>query len=169
MRSNGSAYVSVVFALLIGYFSYQWWFNPHRAVKRRLGDLAATLSVPANETDLGRVTRLAQLRGYLADNIHIRAGRSQPELASRDAVIAAVSGWLPPAGWNVDFVDADVKVDSDSTARAFVTADMTTRDAQTGEQTRDSREAQLSMAFVDGEWVVSDADVKDPPQRPSPR
>jgi hypothetical protein len=169
MRSNGSTYVSVVFALLIAYFSYQWWFNPHRAVKRRLGELAATLSVPINETDLRRVTRLTQLRSYLADNIHVRAGRSQPELSSRDAVIAAVSSWTPPAGWNVDFVDTDVKVDSDSTARAFVTADMTTRDAQTGEQTLDSREAQLSMAYVDGEWVVSDADVKDPPQRPSPR
>jgi hypothetical protein len=169
MRSNGSTYVSVVFALLIAYFSYQWWFNPHRAVKRRLGELASTLSVPANETDLGRVTRLAQLRGYLADNIHVRAGRSQHELVSRDAVMVAVSGWTSPAGWNVDFVDADVKVDSDSTARAFVTADMTTRDSQTGEQALDSREARLSMTYLDGQWVVNDVDVKDPPQRPSPR
>jgi hypothetical protein len=169
MRSNGSTYVSVVFALLIAYFSYQWWFNPHRAVKRRLGELAATLSVPVNETDLGRVTRLAQLRGYLADNVHVRAGRSQPELSSRDAVMAAVGGWTPPTGWNVDFVDTDVKVDSDSTARAFVTADMTTRDPQTGEQALDSREAQLSMAYLDGEWLVNDVDVKEPPQRPSPR
>jgi hypothetical protein len=169
MRSNGSTYVSMVFALLIAYFSYQWWFNPHRAVKRRLGELASTLSVPANETDLGRVTRLAQLRGYLADNIHVRAGRSQHELSSRDAVMVAVSGWTPPAGWNVDFVDADVKVDSDSTARAFVTADMTTRDSQTGEQALDSREAQLSMTYLDGQWVVNDVDVKDPPQRLSPR
>ena len=169
MRSNGSAYVAVVFALLIAYFSYQWWFNPNRAVKRRLGELAATLSVPANETDLRRVTRLAQLRGYLADNIHVRAGRSQPEISSRDAVMVAVGGWTPPAGWNVDFVDTDVKVDSDSTARAFVTADMTTRDAQTGEPLLDSREAQFSMAYLDGEWLVRDVDVKDPPQRPSPR
>jgi hypothetical protein len=169
MRSNGSTYVSVVFALLIAYFSYQWWFNPHRAVKRRLGELAATLSVPANETELGRVTRLARLRGFLAENIHVRAGRSQPELSSRDAVMGAVGGWTPPAGWNVDFVDTDVKVDSDSTARAFVTADMTARDAHSGEQALDSREAQLSMAYFGGEWVISDVDVKDPPQRPSPR
>ena len=105
MRSNGSAYVAVVFGLLIAYFSYQWWFNPNRAVKRRLGELAATLSVPANETDLRRVTRLAQLRGYLADNIHVRAGRSQPEPSSRDAVMVAVGGLPPPAGWTVDFVE----------------------------------------------------------------
>jgi hypothetical protein len=30
MKSNGSVYVAVVFAALIGYFSYQWWFNPSR-------------------------------------------------------------------------------------------------------------------------------------------
>ena len=122
MRSNGSIYVSVVFAVLVGYFSYQWWFNPHRVVKRRLGELAATLSVPASETELGRVARLAQLRHYLAESIHIRTGRSGPELSSRDAVMAAASGWTPQGGWNVDFVDVDVRVDSDTAARAFVTA-----------------------------------------------
>ena len=167
MRSNGSIYVSVVFAVLVGYFSYQWWFNPHRVVKRRLGELAATLSVPASETELGRVARLTQLRGYLADSIHIRTGRSGPELSSRDAVMTAASGWTPQAGWNVDFVDVDVRVDSDTAARAFVTADMTTRDSKTGEQTFDSREAQLSMAYQDGEWVVSEVDVKERPQPPS--
>ena len=62
MKATGSIYVAVVFAALAGYFSYQWWFNPHRAVKRRLGDLAATLSVPPGEAELGRVARLAQLR-----------------------------------------------------------------------------------------------------------
>ena len=51
-ETNGSVYVSVVFALLIGYFGYQWWYNPARAVKRRLGELAAALSVSADETDM---------------------------------------------------------------------------------------------------------------------
>lgn len=169
MKTNGSVYVSVVFAVLIGYFSYQWWFNPNRIVKRRLGELAATLSVPANESDLGRVARLAQLRQYLADEVRVRAGRSGPELSSRDAVMAAAVGWTPAGGSNVDFVDVDVKVDSNDGARAYVTVDVTTRDSGTGERTLDSREAQLSMAYQDGKWVVSEVDVKDPPQRPSPR
>ena len=62
MKSNGSVYVTIVFAALVGYFSYQWWFNQNRVVKRRLGELAATLSVPATEGDLERVARLARLR-----------------------------------------------------------------------------------------------------------
>ena len=62
MKTNGSIYVAVVLAALTGYFVYQWWFNPDRMVKARLGDIAAVLSIPANEAELGRVTRLAHLR-----------------------------------------------------------------------------------------------------------
>ena len=83
--------------------------------------------------------------------------------------MAAGGGWTPPGGWNVDFVDVDVTVDSDTAARAYVTVDMTTRDPQTGQQTLDSREARLAMVKQKGEWVVSDVDVKDPPQPPSPQ
>jgi len=169
VKANGSVYVSVVFAVLVAYFSYQWWFNPHRVVKQRLGALAAALTVPAGETALGRVGRLAQLRRYLADDIHVRAARSGPELSSRDAVMSVAAGWMPPGGANVDFGDVDVKVDADSAARAYVTADVTTHDSRTGEQTLDSREVQLSLALRDREWVVSEVDVKDLPQPPSPR
>jgi len=174
VKSNGSVYVSIVFAVLIGYFSYQWWFNQNRVVKRRLGELAATLSVPATEADLERIARLARLRQYLADDVRITSGRSGPELSSRDAVMAAAAGWKPDQGGSVDFVDVDVKVDAE-TARAYATAEVSTRDSRTGEQTLDKREAQLSLVKRDGVWVVSGAELTDhakaeepapPPSRP---
>ena len=174
MKSNGSVYVSIVFAVLIGYFSYQWWFNQNRVVKRRLGELAATLSVPATEADLERIARLARLRQYLADDVRITSGRGGPELSSRDAVMAAAAGWKPDQGGSVDFVDVDVKVDAE-TARAYATAEVSTRDSRTGEQTLDKREAQLSLVKRDGVWVVSGAELTDhakaeepapPPSRP---
>lgn len=174
MKSNGSVYVSAVFVLLIGYFSYQWWFNQNRVVKRRLGELAAALSVPATEADLERVARLARLRQYLAEDIKVTGGRSGQELSSRDAVMAAAAGWKPDRGGSVDFVDVDVKVDAD-TARAYATAEVSTRDPRTNEQTIDAREAQLSLVQRDGVWVVSAAELKDrakaeepapPPSRP---
>lgn len=168
MKPNGSIYVSVVFAALVAYFSYQWWFNPHRVVKRRLGEIAATLSVPAGEAELGRIARLAQLRHYLAENVHVRVGGSGSELASREAVLAVVSGWTPaPEGWNVDFVDVDVAVDSKTTARAYVTAEVTSRDPRTSDPVLDSREAAISMVRQDGTWVVSEVDVKAPSRPPS--
>ena len=67
MKSNGSIYVAVVFAALFAYFGYQWWLNPSRAVKRRLGEVAAALSVPEAESEIAHVARLAQLRRYLAE------------------------------------------------------------------------------------------------------
>src|SRR5712671_4096240 len=104
MKSNGSAYVAVVFAVLVGYFGYQWWLNPSRAVKRRLGEVAAALSVPESETDIARVARLARLRRYLADDLHIVAGAQ--EIKSRDTALAIAAGWKPaPGSGDVHFAD----------------------------------------------------------------
>jgi SnoaL-like domain len=167
MKTNGSVYVSVVFAVLIGYFGYQWWFNPARAVKRRLGEVAAVLSVPAADSDIGRVTRLAQLRKYLAEDIHVRAGESGPEATSRDAVLAAIAGWKPsPGGWDVHFADAQITVDSDSTARAYLTVEVTTTDRQTGQPTIDAREANVVLAKRNAEWVITNAESKETLTRP---
>jgi len=159
MTSNGSKYVTVVFALLVAYFSYQWWFNQNRVVKRRLGEIAATLSAPPHEADLERVARLARLRQYLADDIKVRGGRSGPELSSREAVMAAAAGWRPEGGGDVAFVDVDVKIEGE-TARAYATAELTTRNARTDEPVLDSREAMLSLVRRDV-WVVSAVELKD--------
>ena len=68
----------------------------------------------------------------------MRVGSNGPELTTRDALLGAVTAWPVPAGGvNVDFVDTNVRVDSDDTARAYVTADVTTRDPQTARQTLD--------------------------------
>jgi hypothetical protein len=165
MKTNGSVYVAVVFVALTGYFVYQWWFNPNRMVKARLGDIAAVLSMPANESDLARVTRLAQLRKLAINDVRVHVGKNGPDVTSRDAVLGAISSFRPPAGgWNVDFVDADVLVNTDTTARAFVTADVTSRDPESGKQTLDSRDVTFSFVKQDGEWLVSEAEVKDLPK-----
>jgi len=160
VKSNGSIYVSVVFALLVGYFSYQWWFNQNRVVKRRLGELAATLSVPDAEPDLDRLARLARLRQYLADDIRVTVGRAGPEISSREAVMAAAAGWKPDRGGTVTFVDADVKLEGDA-ARAYVTVEVTTHNPRTNEQTLDAREAVLSLVRREDLWLVSAAELKD--------
>jgi len=165
MKTNGSVYVAVVLAALTGDFVYQWWFNPNRMVKARLGEIAEALSIPADEAELGRVTRLAQLRKLATADVHVRIGTAGLDLTSRDAVLAAMGAFAaPPGGWNVDFVDADVLVNSEQTARAYVTADVTTRDPGTGQQTLDSRDVVFSFVNDGGDWLVSEADVKDLPK-----
>jgi hypothetical protein len=167
VTKNGSIYVGAVFVALIGYFVYQWWFNPNRMVKARLGEIAATLSIPASEADIGRVTRIAPLRKLVTPDVHVIVGKSGPELTSRDAVMAALAGFsAPPGGWNVDFGDANILVNADGTARAYVTADVTTKDPETGKQTLDSREVRFSFVRQDGAWLVNEAEVKDLPKAP---
>jgi hypothetical protein len=163
MKSQGSIYVSLVLAALAGYFVYQWWFNPNRIIKRRLGEVAAALSAPGAEDDLARLARIARLRGYLDDRIRVRIGRAGPEFQSRDEALGAAVGWKAASGgWSVDFVDVDVRVNSDGTARAFATAELTTREPQTGQETRDSREVSFSLQNEEGDWLIREAESKDP-------
>src|SRR5882672_603050 len=135
MKSNGTKYVVAVFALLAAYFVYVWWFSPTRAVKRQLGRLAATLSVPPNEAEMARIARLAQLRHYFAENIHLTLGRSDVDITSRDALLGAAAAMRPPpSGWDVQFVDVQVTVDSETEARAFMSVEVRSEDTRTGER-----------------------------------
>jgi SnoaL-like domain len=161
VKTNGSVYVAAVFAALVAYFVYQWWFNPHRIVKARLGDIAAAVSLPQHEQEIDRIARLARLRSWSTSDLRMKLGATGADITSRDAVLGAISALMPPpGGWNVDFVDADVRVDSDDTARAYVTADVTTKNPQTGRQTLDSHDVTLSFVKQDGVWLVREADVK---------
>ena len=161
MTSNGTAIAGVVFGALIAFFVYQWWFNPTRAVQRRLNEIAATLSVPEDEPSVARVTRIAQLRKFLADDVRIRAGEG--ELASRDAVVGVVAAFTPPpGGWNVQFVDVQIKVDGSGEAAAVrMAVEVNARDPRTGQPTVDAREAIVTMKKHNAGWVVATAEAKD--------
>ena len=159
-------YVSVVLAVLVGYFTYQWWFNPSRAIKWQLGELAAALSAPADGTsDMDRVTRAARLRNYFAEDVRIHMGPSDPDITSRDALVGAMSVWTQPGGWRVEFVDVQITIDSDSTARAYMTVEMTSRDPATGQSTFDAREANVGLAERDGAWVITTAEPAETLQK----
>ena len=166
MKTNGSVYVAVVVAALAGYFTYQWWFNPARAIKKRLGEVAAALSVPAPDSDIARLERLAQLRQYLADDVRVEVDGAQP-IASRDAVLAFVGSFRAAAGGvDVHFVDTQISVEAADQGRAYLTVEMTTPDRQTGERTIDSRDATVTLARRGGEWVITSAESRQPPTPP---
>ncbi len=159
MRTNGSIYVVAIFAVLVFYFSYQFWFNPGRAVKRQLGEVAATLSAPAGEQDVARLARFAKLRRSLAEDLTVRVG--EREAASRDVILAAVVNFRPPAGGiDVQFVDTKVAMDSDSTAHASTRVDLTTFDQRNGQPTVDSVDATMTLEKREDRWVITTAEAK---------
>jgi len=166
MKSNGTAVAAVCFTALAAFFVYQWWFNPTRAVQRRLSEIAAALSVPDNEPPMGRVGRAAQLRKYLAEDIRVRTGSS--ELTSRDQIVGLVAAFTPPpGGWNIQFVDVQVRVNHDTSvdADAYMTVEINGIDPRTGQPTVDAREASVTMKKIEGEWVLATAETKETLQR----
>jgi hypothetical protein len=165
MKSNGSIYVATVFAALFGYFTYQWWFNPARAVKQRLGEVAAALSVPDGESDVAHVARIAQLRRYLADDLRVRVGGE--EIRTRDSAIAAAASWKPqPGTGDVHFADVQVFIESETAAHAYLAVELTSLDRDSGRSTVDSRDASVGLARRGDEWVVTTAESKEMPGRP---
>ena len=160
MKANGSAYVTAVLAVLAGYFAYQWWFNPQRAIKRQLGALAATLSVPAGSRgEMDRLARSAGVGSYFAPDAHVALGGAARVLTSGAALGGAARAWTPPPGdWNVSFVDVQVALDTESTARAYMTVEIESRDAATGRPALDSRDMTVGLAERDGAWVITMAE-----------
>ena len=162
MKTNGSIYVAVVFALLVSYFGYQWWLNPARAVKLRLGEVAGALSVPEGETEIVRIARLSRLRGFLGDDLRVVAGAQ--DIRSRDAALAIVAGWKPqPGSGDVHFADVQVFIESETAAHAYLAVELTNRDRPSGQPTVDSRDASVTLARRSGEWVITAAASKEMP------
>ncbi|HEV3142200.1 MAG TPA: hypothetical protein VGY57_16855 [Vicinamibacterales bacterium] len=161
---RGSIYVAIVVAALASYFIYQTWFNPSRAVKRRLGEIAGVLSAPDDESEIGRIARLGRLRAYLANDVRLRAGSF--ELSSRDAIVGVLSGLRPPkGGWDIQFVDVQVAVDSASAAHAGLMIEINTHDPQTGEWLAEQHEATAALERKNAEWIVVRGEIKNrPPQ-----
>jgi hypothetical protein len=168
MKRNGSAYVAIVVALLVAYFSYQWWFNPRRAIKRQLGELAATLSVPAETPgDMDRLARVARLRNYFAPDVRVAFAQSGAALTSRDALLGLVAAWKPPpGGWTVSFVDVQIALESSSTSQAYLTVEIESADPNTGRPVFDAREARVNLAKQDGTWVITAVEPVPTLERP---
>jgi hypothetical protein len=151
-------------AVLAG-MAFLLWPSDERVVRRRLNAVARTLTVPANDSKLGRVSRAAQLRHYLADDIRLRNGAQ--EIASRDALLGfLVAMTPPPGGFSVDFVDTHVTVATDGqTARVDTDVKITSHDTG-GRPTVDAREATFEVAKREGEWVITAAETKETLRRP---
>jgi len=154
--SRGTAFFAFVVLVIVAAVGYVLWPNEERIVRGRLNDIAAIITVPANETDIARLTRVAQLRDYLAQDLRVRYGSQ--EAVSRDMVLGALAQWGRSAdGVKVEFVDVQVTLDraNPDAATAYLTAKISGRD------TIDAREADVRLARIAGKWVVSGAETRE--------
>ena len=147
--------VALVLALvLVGAALFKWWPSDDRAVRRQLDALADVLSVPSSDTELSRQTRMDDLRSYFAPDAHLRLGSI--DVPSRDALMSLAEAWTPPeGGLFVEFVDEDVALPGDGTARVTLTAKLTTRDRATGGINVDSRRTEIDLRKQQGDWAIT--------------
>lgn len=137
-----------------------------RAIRNQMSLIAESMTVPANDGELGRVARIATLRRALAPDVRVYVAGvsrgSQPsEIAGRDAVLALAGRWIPPAeGVSVEFLDVQVTLDEGGTsARVYCTAR-----ASSGTPERpvvDARELTVSFSKIDGTWMVTAVRAED--------
>jgi hypothetical protein len=151
---------------MVAGIAYRYWPSDEREIRRHLSNLAETLSVPGDEADVARLTRIAAMREYFAPDVRIRFGSEQ--IGSRDALIAAIGRLSPPPGGvAVEFVDITVALaDDHSSAEVTLTAKIASADRQTGEKTLDVQGAAVQMRDADGDWVITSAEPREIPQRP---
>ena len=162
---SGTPIALILAILLIGAGVYKWWPSDERAIRRQLDALADVLTVPSTDTDLARITRLAELRNYFAPDVRIHFGNQ--DVISRDVLLALVQRWAPPQGGIfVEFVDVAVNVDDNDTARISLTAKASSPDVRTGEQTVDVREANVGMAKQNGDWVITSVEPQEARETP---
>jgi hypothetical protein len=159
------AFASAVLLLVAGVYAYHWWRGEERVIRTRLDGLARALSPPANGGELAMVGRLAHVRSYFSPDVRLRFGSE--EIVSRDALLAVVSRNPPRNGFSLQLVDVTVTLgDNGTSARVYLTAKVTGRDASTGEPTIDAHEANIAMTKVDGDWVIASVEGADTLQRP---
>ena len=159
MLTRSRAIAATCVLALFVWTAYRWWFAPERVITRRLHQLAGRLSVPEREGDLDRLARVAGLKDFLTPEVAISVGDAAPETVSRDALIgmAATSGAAAGPS-TVRVTEAQVTVDSDTSAGARVTVDLVGRDA-TGAERRNVRAIQLRLALAEDVWRIAAADV----------
>jgi hypothetical protein len=152
--------IAFVSLALVAVFAYRWWRGEERVVRARLDHLAQALSPPAGGGGLAIVGRIAELRTYFAPDVTVRAGGQ--EVVSRDALLALLGRWEPPAkGFRVEFVDVGVTLGESDRADVTLTAMITNTDAASSEPIVDAREAHLTMRKLDGEWVLATVETTD--------
>ena len=112
---------------------------------------------------MARIARLAQLRRYLADDIRAAAS-ARTEIRSRDTAVAiAAAGSRSPGSGDVHFADVQVFIESETAAHAYLAVELTSLDRESGHPIVDSRDASVSLAKQDGEWVITAAESKELP------
>ncbi len=124
-------------------------------IRRRLDELAQTVSIEDRETPMIRQARATRLTTYMTLDATIDVGAPFLPVAGRDAVLRmAAEVRVPAGGVIVEFTDVRVTVDT-RTRRALVTTlALVMAGAAVGGEQLQARELDMVFSEIGGEWLV---------------
>src|SRR5512132_4050074 len=133
--------------------AWHFWPSEVRRVRRKLDEVAAVVNEQPKDS-LGQIARTAQLAGFLADDVVLEPGHGAGAIQGRERLLALASR-APNDGqpFKLAFVDVSVTVTGDQSARAHLTATLSSRDADTHEPNVDAREVDLEFRLTD-DWRI---------------
>ncbi len=162
---SGTAVAVIVFGLVASGLVYRYWPSDERAIRRHLSNLAEIVANPVSENEAARLTRVAALREYFAPDVQIRV--AERLILSRELLVAAIDREAPLGRVVVELADVVVKLAPDHvSAQVTLTVKMASTDPPRGEARVEVRHADLAMAKVEGDWLITVVEERGLPARP---
>jgi hypothetical protein len=130
--------------------------RPEKVIRRRLAELARTVSSSANESDLARLAAARSVAGFFAANVELNV--DLPELGHRDSMDReeitqlALMGRSRAGGVQVKFPDINITVAPD---KQSAVADLTVEANFSGEHDSIVREMKFTLRKTDGQWLIT--------------
>jgi len=134
--------------------------DPEKAIRKRLNELAATVSYSPSQGNLARIAAVQRLAGYFGTNVEVNIdvpGRVQHTLVGREEITqTALGARAVVSSLRVKFPDINVTVAPDKqSAVADVTLDATIA----GEADQLVQELKFTMQKIDGRWLITRVDT----------
>jgi hypothetical protein len=130
--------------------------RPEKVIRRRLTELARTVSSSANESDLTRLASARNVAGFFAATVELNV--DLPELGQRSSLDReeitqlALLARSRASGVRVKFPDINITVAPD---KQSAVADLTVEANITGEHDSVVREMKFTLRKTDGQWLIT--------------
>jgi len=129
--------------------------SPEKVIRRRLMELARTVSSSPNESDLTRLAAARSVAGFFASTVELNV--DLPELGQRtldreELTQLALLARSRAGGVHVKFPDITITVAPD---KQSAVADLTVEANVSGERDSIVREMKFTLRKTDGQWLIT--------------
>ncbi|MGA2785991.1 MAG: hypothetical protein ABSF60_00545 [Verrucomicrobiota bacterium] len=149
----------VLFAALAALGIWLWTVlfpNPEKVIRKRLLELARTVSYSSSEGDLTRLAAARSVGGFFSTNVELNV--ELPELGQRNSMDrdeitqAALLARSRAGGVRVRFPDINITV---APGRQSAVADLTVEASVSGEHDSIVQEMKFTLRKIDGQWLIT--------------